>query len=113
MENETENFDEGMEKDQEAEKNYSDGLSVLRTNISEVSTVGEGENNELDVREIDAYWLQRQISRAFEGTLDADQNQKLSEEVYEMLSSAQAKSFREVYSSVVFVTFLYNRRIVL
>lgn len=46
--------------------------------------VDEGEEHVdtgLNVQEIDAYWLQRRISKAF-GEIDANASQKLAEEVF-------------------------------
>ncbi|XP_027169983.1 DExH-box ATP-dependent RNA helicase DExH12-like isoform X2 [Coffea eugenioides] len=40
----------------------------------------------LNVRDIDAYWLQRKISEAYGDQIDAQQSQKLAEEILEILT---------------------------
>lgn len=55
----------------------------IRTNM-DVDEGDERVDEGLNVQEVDAYWLQRRISKAF-GTIDANTSQKLAEEVFQAL----------------------------
>lgn len=58
---------------------------------AELRTGGDADDGEvakeegLHPQEIDAYWLQRQITRAYGDTIDADESQRLAELVLETL----------------------------
>merc|ERR1712224_588292 len=62
-----------LEKNQEEENDYLDGAAAVKANVSDISCIQDRDLDTVDVREIDAYWLQRKISKAFEGTLDPNQ----------------------------------------
>merc|ERR1712232_1260144 len=50
----------------------------------------EDDHHVLKVQEIDAYWLQREISKVFSSArAEANQSQKLSEEIFDIISSSQ------------------------
>jgi hypothetical protein len=46
---------------------------------------GGGDREVLKVQDVDAYWLQRSISKAYDGSIDAPKAQALAEEVFEIL----------------------------
>ena len=69
--------DEGVEEDAET------GVDI-RTNM-DVDDGEEAGEEGLKVQEIDAYWLQRRIARAYE-SIDASTSQRLAEEVLEILA---------------------------
>ncbi len=46
---------------------------------------GGGDQEVLKVQDVDAYWLQRSISKAYDGSIDAPKAQALAEEVFEIL----------------------------
>jgi pre-mRNA-splicing helicase BRR2 len=74
-------------------------LEQLRANKVEIINIEDEEIHSVKVQDIDAYWLQRQISKAFTGSLEANQSQKISCEVYDILSSDQDD--REVENRLV------------
>eukprot|EP00798_Chlamydomonas_sp_ICE-L_P019206 gene19206-25824_t len=57
----------------------------LHTNM-DVDAGEEGAGSGIRVQEIDAYWLQRRIARAFGPEIDADRSQTLSEDVFTTLA---------------------------
>ncbi|KAF5776704.1 putative RNA helicase [Helianthus annuus] len=77
--------DEESEVDvmQEEEEEY-DGNAVMRMDDGVSEEVNEG-MWWLDVQDIDAYWLQRKISEAYERRIDPQESQKLAEEVLKIL----------------------------
>ncbi len=54
----------------------------LRTAM-DVEAGEEARDDGLKVQEIDAYWLQRRIAKAFGDTIDANKSQELAEQVRE------------------------------
>ncbi|KAL0296224.1 UNVERIFIED_CONTAM: DExH-box ATP-dependent RNA helicase DExH12 [Sesamum radiatum] len=56
----------------------------------EEQEASEGMN--LNVQDIDAYWLQRKISQAYDQNIDPQQSQKLAEEVLKILAEEQVES---------------------
>ena len=55
----------------------------IRTSL-DVDAGDESMVEGLSVQEVDAYWLQRWVTKAF-GTIDASASQKLAEEVFEAM----------------------------
>ncbi|KAK4275030.1 hypothetical protein QN277_018173 [Acacia crassicarpa] len=92
-ENEEEEEESDLDMVQEEEEDDDD---VVEPNGSGAMQMGGGiddddmqEANEgmsLNVQDIDAYWLQRKISQAFEQQIDPQQCQKLAEEVLKILA---------------------------
>ncbi|CDP11345.1 unnamed protein product [Coffea canephora] len=99
---ENEEVDNGCVYDlvQEDEEEEDDGVYVNNcTNGAGAMWMGRGidddddemqdardEEMALNVRDIDAYWLQRKISEAYGDQIDAQQCQKLAEEILEILT---------------------------
>uniref|UniRef100_A0A7S3QXY0 RNA helicase n=1 Tax=Dunaliella tertiolecta TaxID=3047 RepID=A0A7S3QXY0_DUNTE len=77
--------DEGDEE--EEGKVEADIRSEMRTNM-DVDAGEEQRDDGLRVQEIDAYWLQRRIGRAYGDAIDAPRAQQLAEEVLATLASA-------------------------
>ncbi|XP_014500879.1 DExH-box ATP-dependent RNA helicase DExH12 [Vigna radiata var. radiata] len=105
-----ENEDDDEESDldivQDDEEEEEDGVEQ---NGSAAMQMGGGIDDEdmedgnegmsLNVQDIDAYWLQRKISLAFEQQIDPQQCQKLAEEVLKILAEGDD---REVESKLLF-----------
>uniref|UniRef100_A0A5B7AAE8 RNA helicase n=1 Tax=Davidia involucrata TaxID=16924 RepID=A0A5B7AAE8_DAVIN len=93
-ENEEEEEESDLDMVQEDEEEEDD--DVLEANGAGAMQMGGGiddddmqEANEgmnLNVQDIDAYWLQRKISQAYEQQIDPQQSQKLAEEVLKILA---------------------------
>ncbi|KAK6927878.1 Sec63 domain [Dillenia turbinata] len=94
-------FEENEEEDEESDfdmvqEDEEDDDDVAEANWSGAMQMGGGiddddgqEANEgmtLNVQDIDAYWLQRKISQAYEQQIDPQQCQKLAEEVLKILA---------------------------
>ena len=74
-----------------------DVAAVRAATGDDMDVDGEYKNGAIPVQEIDAFWLQRRISRTYDG-LDANQAQKLAENVFEEL---QSKDTREMENKLV------------
>eukprot|EP00210_Caulerpa_lentillifera_P005576 g5333.t1 len=103
-EEEEKEIDEIMESDDDQEDTNREeqdieGRSETAMKVeAEVDESGQdGDKTGLTVQEIDAYWLQRRISKSFEG-IDANASQKLAEQVFEAL---QDDDGREVENRLV------------
>ena len=94
-------FEENEDEDEESDldmvqEDEEDDDDVMEQNGSGAMQMGGGiddddmqEANEgmtLNVQDIDAYWLQRKISQAYEQQIDPQQCQKLAEEVLKILA---------------------------
>ncbi|KAJ6888893.1 DExH-box ATP-dependent RNA helicase DExH12-like [Populus alba x Populus x berolinensis] len=76
---------EGEEDDDVVEAGGSEAMQMGgRIDDDEMRGANEGIN--LNVQDIDAYWLQRKISQAYEQQIDPQQCQKLAEEVLKLLA---------------------------
>ncbi|GAV65809.1 DEAD domain-containing protein/Helicase_C domain-containing protein/Sec63 domain-containing protein [Cephalotus follicularis] len=73
------------EDDNVAEPNAS-GAMQMGGGIDDDDTRDANEGMGLNVQDIDAYWLQRKISQAYEQQIDPQQCQKLAEEVLKILA---------------------------
>ncbi|PRQ41579.1 putative RNA helicase [Rosa chinensis] len=86
------NGDEGLD-DEDEEEEDSDveeragfgAMQVGKEGIDDVEMQEANEGVRLNVQDIDAYWLQRKVSEAFDKQMDAEQCQKLAEEVLGIL----------------------------
>lgn len=92
-ENEEEEDESDYDMVQEDEDEEDDGLDASGAGAmqmgggiddDEMQDGNEGMN--LNVQDIDAYWLQRKISQAYEQQIDPQQSQKLAEEVLKILA---------------------------
>lgn len=77
--------DEEEDEDDVAEPNGS-GAMQMGGGIDDDDMQDANEGMSLNVQDIDAYWLQRKISQAFEQQIDPQQCQKLAEEVLKILA---------------------------
>ncbi|XP_043809314.1 LOW QUALITY PROTEIN: DExH-box ATP-dependent RNA helicase DExH12-like [Manihot esculenta] len=77
--------DEAEEDDDVAEPNGS-GAMQMGGGIDDEDMQDANEGMGLNVQDIDAYWLQRKISQAYEQQIDPQQCQKLAEEVLKILA---------------------------
>lgn len=77
--------DEEEEEDDVAERNGS-GAMQMGGGIDDDDMLEENEGLTLNVQDIDAYWLQRKISHAYDQQIDPQQCQKLAEEVLKILA---------------------------
>ncbi|KAG8632236.1 DExH-box ATP-dependent RNA helicase DExH12 [Manihot esculenta] len=77
--------DEEEEEDDVAEPNGS-GAMQMGGGIDDEDMQDANEGMGLNVQDIDAYWLQRKISQAYEQQIDPQQCQKLAEEVLKILA---------------------------
>jgi pre-mRNA-splicing helicase BRR2 len=85
------------EEDDIAEANGSGGMQMGGIDDEDMEDANEGMN--LNVQDIDAYWLQRKISHAFEQQIDPQQCQKLAGEVLNILAESDD---REVENKLLF-----------
>ncbi|PKI68193.1 hypothetical protein CRG98_011392 [Punica granatum] len=79
--------DEEEEDEDVAESNYSSAMQMgggIDDDDDDFQEANEGIG--LNVQDIDAYWLQRKISQAYEQLIDPQQCQKLAEEVLKILA---------------------------
>ncbi|KAK7272679.1 hypothetical protein RJT34_29429 [Clitoria ternatea] len=90
--------DEEEEEDDLAEPNGS-GAMQMGGGIDDEDMEEASEGMSLNVQDIDAYWLQRKISLAFEQQIEPQQCQKLAEEVLKILAEGDD---REVESKLLF-----------
>lgn len=77
--------DEVDEEDDVAEPNEYGGMQ-MGGGIDDDDSQEANEGMGLNVQDIDAYWLQRKISQAYEQQIDPQQCQKLAEEVLKILA---------------------------
>eukprot|EP00747_Dinoflagellata_sp_TGD_P161473 gnl/TRDRNA2_/TRDRNA2_178087_c2_seq1.p1 gnl/TRDRNA2_/TRDRNA2_178087_c2~~gnl/TRDRNA2_/TRDRNA2_178087_c2_seq1.p1 ORF type:complete len:2167 (-),score=-96.49 gnl/TRDRNA2_/TRDRNA2_178087_c2_seq1:381-6881(-) len=95
VEFEDENDSEELETDIVADTTIDDDTinkldeSVTRKNLDYILPSKVKDNVTLDLRDIDAYWLQRQIAEIYNHLMDASQSQQLSNEIFVVLSSCQ------------------------
>ncbi|KAK7324395.1 hypothetical protein VNO77_27931 [Canavalia gladiata] len=90
--------DEEEEDDDLAEPNGT-GAMQMGAGIDDEDMEEANEGMSLNVQDIDAYWLQRKISQAFEQQIDPQQCQKLAEEVLKILAEGDD---REVENKLLF-----------
>ncbi|KAL7252810.1 hypothetical protein ACSBR1_007383 [Camellia fascicularis] len=83
-EQEESGFDVVEEYDEEGEDDDDDGLEL---NCGDEIDMDERDNEGIDVRDIDAYWLQRKISQVYKQQIDPHQSKKLAEEVLAILAA--------------------------
>lgn len=76
--------DEEEDEDDVAEPNGSGAMQMGGIDDEDMRDANEGLT--LNVQDIDAYWLQRKISQAYEQQIDPQQCQKLAEEVLKILA---------------------------
>ncbi|XP_065880801.1 DExH-box ATP-dependent RNA helicase DExH12-like [Euphorbia lathyris] len=77
--------DEEEEEEDVAEPNRS-GAMQMGGGMDDEDMMEANEGMSLNVQDIDAYWLQRKISQAYEQQIDPQQCQKLAEEVLKVLA---------------------------
>ncbi|QCD95970.1 DExH-box ATP-dependent RNA helicase DExH12 [Vigna unguiculata] len=90
--------DDEEEEEDGVEQNGS-GAMQMGGGIDDEDMEDGNEGMSLNVQDIDAYWLQRKISLAFEQQIDPQQCQKLAEEVLKILAEGDD---REVESKLLF-----------
>lgn len=90
--------EEEEDEDDLAEPNGS-GAMQMGGGIDDEDMEEANEGMNLNVQDIDAYWLQRKISQAFEQQIDPQQCQKLAEEVLKILAETDD---REVENKLLF-----------
>ncbi|GMJ00673.1 embryo defective 1507 [Hibiscus trionum] len=88
-ENEEEESDLDMvQEDEEEEDGFDNGPGAMQMgggiDDDDMHEANEGMN--LNVQDIDAYWLQRKISQAYDQQIDPHQCQKLAEEAFKILA---------------------------
>lgn len=76
--------EEEEDDDDVVEPNGAGAMQMGGIDDDDMQEANEGLN--LNVQDIDAYWLQRKISQAFEQQIDPQQCQKLAEEVLKILA---------------------------
>ncbi|KAL4451451.1 hypothetical protein ABPG75_007113 [Micractinium tetrahymenae] len=85
------------DEDDEEPEGEEEGGTGVRTGGMDVDAGEEAADDGIPVQEIDAYWLQRRISKAF-GDIDPNAAQKLAEDVFDAL---QLQDPREVENRLV------------
>lgn len=77
-----------VQEDDEEEDDALDanGAMQMGGGIDDDEMLDGNEGMNLNVQDIDAYWLQRKISQAYEQQIDPQQSQKLAEEVLKILA---------------------------
>ncbi|KAL8109951.1 DExH-box ATP-dependent RNA helicase DExH12-like [Apium graveolens] len=90
-EEEEEESDLDMVQDDEEDEDdlaegHGSGAMQMGGGIDDDEGVEANEGMTLNVQDIDAYWLQRKISQAYEQQIDPQQSQKLAEEVLKILA---------------------------
>ncbi|KAL3514908.1 hypothetical protein ACH5RR_027625 [Cinchona calisaya] len=92
-ENEEEDDESDYDMVQEDEEDEDDGLDAngagamqMGGGIDDDEMQDSNEGMTLNVQDIDAYWLQRKISQAYELQIDPQQSQKLAEEVLKIIA---------------------------
>ncbi|XP_002518663.3 DExH-box ATP-dependent RNA helicase DExH12 [Ricinus communis] len=91
--------DEDDEEEDVAEQNGSGAGGMQMGGIDDEEMQEANVGLSLNVQDIDAYWLQRKISQAFEQKMDPQQCQKLAEEVLKIL--AEGGEDREVENKLL------------
>ena len=77
---------EDEEEDDDVMEGDRTGAMQMGGGIDDDDTQEAIEGLTLNVQDIDAYWLQRKISQAYEQQIDPQQSQKLAEEVLKILA---------------------------
>ncbi|KAI8020830.1 DExH-box ATP-dependent RNA helicase DExH12 [Camellia lanceoleosa] len=77
---------EDEEDDDDVMEGHGSGAMQMGGGIDDDDTQEANESMTLNVQDIDAYWLQRKISQAYEQQIDPQQSQKLAEEVLKILA---------------------------
>ena len=90
-EEEEEESDLDMVQDDEDDEDdladgHGSGAMQMGGGIDDDEGMEANEGMTLNVQDIDAYWLQRKISQAYEQQIDPQQSQKLAEEVLKILA---------------------------
>ncbi|KAK0579779.1 hypothetical protein LWI29_031251 [Acer saccharum] len=96
---------EDEEDDDEVAEHHGSGAMQMGGVIDDDDSGDANEGMSLNVQDIDAYWLQRKISQAYDQQIDPQQCQKLAEEVLTILAEGND---REVESKL-FVQFDYKQ----
>jgi pre-mRNA-splicing helicase BRR2 len=78
--------EEEEEEDDDVVEAGGSGAMQMGGRIDDDEMRGANEGMNLNVQDIDAYWLQRKISQAYEQQIDPQQCQKLAEEVLKLLA---------------------------
>jgi pre-mRNA-splicing helicase BRR2 len=76
--------DDDDEEDEGADGEGDAAAGGVRTGGVDVDAGEEARDDGIPVQEIDAYWLQRRVSKAF-GDIDPNAAQKLAEDTYAAL----------------------------
>lgn len=74
------------EEDDDVMEPSASGAMQMGSGIDDDELREADEGMALNVQDIDAYWLQRKISQAYEQQIDPQQSQKLAEEVLKILA---------------------------
>ncbi|KAL3734464.1 hypothetical protein ACJRO7_023766 [Eucalyptus globulus] len=82
---------EDEEEDEDIAEPNSSSAMQMGAGIDDDDMREASEGMSLNVQDIDAYWLQRKISQAYEQQIDAQQCQKLAEEVLKILAEGDAR----------------------
>lgn len=77
---------EDEEEDEDVVEPNGSGAMQMGGGLDDDDTRDANEGMSLNVQDIDAYWLQRKISQAYEQQIDPQQCQKLAEEVLKILA---------------------------
>ncbi|XAR59953.1 RNA helicase [Bertholletia excelsa] len=85
-ENDLDMVQEDEEEDDDVVEGSGAGAMQMGGGIDDDDTQEANEGMTLNVQDIDAYWLQRKISQAYEQQIDPQQSQKLAEEVLKILA---------------------------
>ncbi|CAJ2650466.1 unnamed protein product [Trifolium pratense] len=108
--------DEEEVEDDIAEANGSGGMQ-MGGGIDDEDMEDANEGMNLNVQDIDAYWLQRKISHAFEQQIDPQQCQKLAGEVLNILAEPDDREvenkllFHLEFDKFSFIKFLLRNRL--
>ncbi|XP_047979849.1 DExH-box ATP-dependent RNA helicase DExH12-like [Salvia hispanica] len=103
-ENEEEQEESDLDMVPEDEEEDDDVTEVDGSGAMQMGGIDDDEEHEamegmaLNVQDIDAYWLQRKISQAYDQNIDPQQSQKLAEEVLKILAEGDD---REVETKLV------------
>ncbi|XP_030527383.2 DExH-box ATP-dependent RNA helicase DExH12-like [Rhodamnia argentea] len=82
---------EDEEEDEDVAEPNSSSAMQMGAGIDDDDMQEASEGMSLNVQDIDAYWLQRKISQAYEQQIDPQQCQKLAEEVLKILAEGDAR----------------------
>ncbi|KAL1543733.1 DExH-box ATP-dependent RNA helicase DExH12 [Salvia divinorum] len=103
-ENEEEQEESDLDLVPEDEEEDDDVTEVDGSGAMQMGGIDDDEEHEamegmaLNVQDIDAYWLQRKISQAYDNNIDPQQSQKLAEEVLKILAEGDD---REIETKLV------------